>query len=131
VDKSYVPTKETALQWPHLRQLADKLPPLQDCDVGLLIGYECLSALAPLEVIIWEKNQPFAQRSKLGWSIIGSSNSHLDKQGSQSFVHQLIVKELPIPLVTDVLKALESDFTERTYEDKYVSERCSFYIVPQ
>lgn len=27
VDKSYVPTKETALLWPHLRNLADKLPP--------------------------------------------------------------------------------------------------------
>ncbi len=85
VDKSYVPTKETALEWPHLRHLADKLPPLQDCDVGLLIGYDCPSALAPLEVIIGDKNQPFAQRSKLGWSIIGSSNPHLDRHGSQSF----------------------------------------------
>ncbi|XP_065108476.1 uncharacterized protein [Paramisgurnus dabryanus] len=122
VDKSYVPTKETALQWPHLRHLADKLPSLQDCDVGLLIGYDCPSALAPLEVIIGDKNQPFAQRSELGWSIIGSSNPHLDRQGSQSFVHRLTVKELTIPSATDVLKVLESDFTERTYEDKYVSQ---------
>ncbi|XP_039679755.1 uncharacterized protein LOC120573907 [Perca fluviatilis] len=122
VDKSYVPTKETALLWPHLRHLADKLPPLQDCDVGLLIGYDCPSALAPTEVIIGEKNQPFAQRSELGWSIIGSANPHLDRQGSQSFVHRLTVKELPIPSATDVLKALESDFTERTYEDKCVPE---------
>jgi len=128
VDKSYVPTKETALQWPHLRHLADKLPPLQDCDVGLLIGYDCPAALAPLEVIIGEKNQPFAQRSNLGWSIIGSSNPHLDRQGSQSFVHRLTVKELPIPLATDVLKALESDFTERTYEDKYVSQNDVHFI---
>lgn len=122
VDKSYVPTKETALRWPHLRHIADKLPPLQDCDVGLLIGYDCPSALAPLEVIIGDKNQPFAQRSELGWSIIGTSNPHLDRQGSQSFVHRLTVKELPNPSATDVLKALESDFTERTYEDKYVSQ---------
>ena len=48
VDKSYIPTKETALLWPHHRHLADKLPPLQDCDVGLLVGYDCPSALAPL-----------------------------------------------------------------------------------
>ena len=58
VDKSYVPTKETALLWPHLRSLADKLPPLQDCDVGLLIGYNCPAALAPCEVILGDKNQP-------------------------------------------------------------------------
>ncbi|KAL6471732.1 hypothetical protein MHYP_G00203820 [Metynnis hypsauchen] len=55
VDKSYIPTKETASLWPHLRNLADKLPPLQDCDVGLLIGYDCPSALAPLEVVLVEE----------------------------------------------------------------------------
>lgn len=71
VDKSYIPMKETALLWPHLRSLANKLPPLQDCDVGLLIGYDCPSALAPLEVIIGDKHEPFAQRSELGWSITG------------------------------------------------------------
>ncbi|XP_070412225.1 uncharacterized protein [Nothobranchius furzeri] len=122
VDKSYVPTKETALLWPHLQNLADKLPPLQDCDVGLLIGYDCPAALAPLEVILGDKTQPFAQRSELGWSIIGSSNPHLDRQGGQSFVHRLTVKELPVLSATDVLKALESDFIERTHEDKYVSQ---------
>ena len=37
-------------------------------------------------------------------------------------MHRLTVKELPIPSTTDVLKALESDFIERTYEDKYVSQ---------
>ncbi|XP_067265626.1 uncharacterized protein [Chanodichthys erythropterus] len=128
VDKSYVPTKETALLWPHLRHLADKLPPLLDCDVGLLIGYDCPAALTPLEVIIGDKNQPFAQRSKLGWSIIGSSNPHLDRQGCRSFVHRITVKELPIPSTTDVLKALEADFTERTYEDKYVSQNDVHFI---
>ncbi len=37
-------------------------------------------------------------------------------------MHRLTVKELPVPLATDVLKALESDFVERTYEDKHVSQ---------
>jgi hypothetical protein len=62
VDKSYVPTKETALLWPHLRSLADNWPPLQDCDVGLLIGYDWQAAIAPREVILGDENQPFAQR---------------------------------------------------------------------
>ncbi|XP_030597267.1 uncharacterized protein LOC115788399 isoform X1 [Archocentrus centrarchus] len=122
VDKSYIPTKKTALLWPHLRHLADKLPPVQDCDVGLLIGYDCPPALAPLEVVLGGKNEPFAQRSELGWTIIGTSNPHLDRQGNQSFVHRLKVRDLPIPSATDVLKALESDFNERTYENKYVSQ---------
>ena len=122
VDKSYIPTRETAQRWPHLQHLTDRLPPLQDCDVGLLIGYNCPSALAPLEVVIGKENEPFAQRTELGWSIIGSTNPHLDRQGSQSFVHRVTVKEIPAPTVTDVLKVLEADFNERIYEDKYVSQ---------
>lgn len=122
VDKSYIPTGKTALLWPHLKHLADQLPSLQDCEVGLLIGYDCPSALAPLEVVIGGENEPFAQRTELGWSIIGSSNPHLDRQGSQSFVHRITVKEMPAPPVTDVLKALESDFNEKTCEGRYVSQ---------
>ncbi|XP_029922895.1 uncharacterized protein LOC115370126 [Myripristis murdjan] len=122
VDKSHIPIKTTALQWPHLSHLANELPPLQDCQVGLLIGYDCPSALAPLEVITGSANEPFAQRTALGWSIIGSANPHMDRQGSHSFVHRVAVKEQPVPIVTDVLKVLESDFNERSHEDKYVSQ---------
>lgn len=128
VDKSHIPTEKTALLWPHLKHLADKLSPLQDCDVGLLIGYDCPSALAPMEVITGSKNEPFAQRTELGWSITGSSNPHLDRQGSQSFVHRVAVKEIPAPSATDVLKTLESDFNERNYEDKYVSQEDVVFI---
>ena len=122
VDKSHIPTRETALQWPHLKRLANKLQPLQHCEVGLLIGYDCPSALAPLEVITGTETEPFAQRTALGWSIIGSANPHLDRRDCQSFVHRVAVKEMPMPPVTDVLKALESDFSERSYEDKFVSQ---------
>lgn len=80
VDKSHIPTKGTALQWSHLKHRSNKLPPLQDCEVGLLIGYDCPSALAPLEVITCVENEPFAQRTVLGWSIIGLANPYLDRQ---------------------------------------------------
>ncbi len=122
VDKSHIPTKATALQWPHLSHLANKMAPLQNCEVGLLIGYDCPPALAPLEVVVGGENEPFAQRTALGWSIIGSANPHLDRQGNRSFVHRVAVKEFPVSAVTDVLKVLESDFNERSYEDKFVSQ---------
>lgn len=32
VDKAYIPTRKTALQWPHLKHIANELPPLQSCD---------------------------------------------------------------------------------------------------
>nr|XP_057943573.1 uncharacterized protein LOC131138569 [Doryrhamphus excisus] len=92
MNKCQIPTSQTALQWPHLEHLADKLPPFQDCNVGLLIGYDCPSALAPLEVVIGAKNEAFAQRTQLGWSIIGPSNPHFDLKRSKSdslvIIHQ-------------------------------------------
>ena len=63
VDKSYIPTKETALQWPHLKHITSELSPLQSCNIGLLIGYDCPSALALLKVIVGSENEPFAQKT--------------------------------------------------------------------
>ncbi|RXN10419.1 hypothetical protein ROHU_030778 [Labeo rohita] len=122
VDRSYIPTKKTALQWPHLKCIAHEMPPLQSCDIGMLIGYDCPSALAPLEVITGGDNEPFAQKTNIGWSIIGLCNPHLDRQGNQSFVHRVSVKEVLVPSAIDVLKVLESDFNERHPEDKHVSQ---------
>ncbi|KAJ8411421.1 hypothetical protein AAFF_G00162290 [Aldrovandia affinis] len=69
-----------------------------------------------------DANEPFAQKTELGWSIIGAANPHLDRQGSQSYVHRVAVRELPVPLATDVLRVLESDFSEKNSEGKYVSQ---------
>ena len=43
-----------------------------DIDIGLLIGYNCSNALIPREVIAEESNEPYAVKTDLGWSIVGS-----------------------------------------------------------
>lgn len=58
----------------------------------------------------------------LGLSIVGFVNPHLEMQGNHSFVHCVAVKELLVSAVTDELKAWESDFNERGYDDKFVSK---------
>ena len=100
-DKSSIPTKNTARQWSHLKHLANQLPPLQDCEVGLLIGNDCPAALAPLEVITGDDHDPFAQRTALGWSIVGPSKPHPDQQWKRSHVNRITVKEVPNVKVTD------------------------------
>lgn len=71
----FIPTPKTARAWPHLMHIAEKIAPQQVCDIGLLIGYSCLQALLPREIVFGKENQPFAQRTDLGWCIVGCGNS--------------------------------------------------------
>ena len=71
VDRSHIPSSEIAESWPHLKSVAEEIPPVQDCEVGLLIGYNCAKALIPRVVIAPEIDGPFAQKTDLGWGIVG------------------------------------------------------------
>ena len=46
---SHIPTRETAMKWPHLHKIANALMPISDCDIALLIG--CPRALIPREIM--------------------------------------------------------------------------------
>ena len=51
VERAQIPTRQTAKRWKHLQELEHQLPPIQSCDVSLLIGYNCPEALIPREVV--------------------------------------------------------------------------------
>ena len=71
VNRSHIPTAETANNWPHFQSLVHKMPALRDCEIGLLIGYNCPQALAPRSCITGKDNQPFAIETVLVWSAVG------------------------------------------------------------
>ena len=144
VNRSHIPTSETASQWPHLERLADKLPPMLNCEVGLLIGYNCQQALLPREVLSGKGNQPYAQLTDLGWSIVGCSSQVTNHSDAIGTSHRIVVCEVSPTLSTqvkvkqqvhfvcrtqvkevspiDVIKALESDFSEHVTDDNPVSQ---------
>ncbi|KAJ8375844.1 hypothetical protein SKAU_G00064240 [Synaphobranchus kaupii] len=149
-DRSHIPTSETAQQWPHLEQLADKIPAPLDCEVGLLIGYNCQQALLPREILSGEENHPYAQRTDLGWSIIGYSDPASDYSDAIGTSHRIIVRQVT-PAVqpsvelktevhfvcktqvkeinpTDIIKALEFDFTDHTADDNPVSQEDLLFL---
>ncbi len=68
IDSNYV-TDEILRRWPHLRKLYDDNVPIGK--VSLLIGQDNPSALRPLEVISGHDSEPFAVRTKLGWTLNG------------------------------------------------------------
>ncbi|KAJ8375840.1 hypothetical protein SKAU_G00064200 [Synaphobranchus kaupii] len=126
----------------------NEIAPQQSCDVGLLIGYNCPQALVPRQVVCGEENQPFAQRTDLGWSVVGYGNPCLDYGHVIGVSHQVIVKQVmpglqsssnltnevhyvcrtqikEVVLPADVIKVLESDFVERASEDSTCLKRIS------
>ncbi|XP_061144019.1 uncharacterized protein LOC133160414 [Syngnathus typhle] len=144
-NRDHIPTPETAKAWPHLEHIADEIAPLQSCDVGLLIGYNCAQALIPRQVVPGEEHQPFAQRTDLGWSVVGYGKPRLNYGDAIGMSHQVIAKQvmpgLPsssdltsevhyvyrtqikkVILPADVMKMLESDFIERSSEASSLSQ---------
>ncbi|KAL6455426.1 hypothetical protein MHYP_G00361280 [Metynnis hypsauchen] len=144
-NRNHIPTPETAKVWSHLEHMADEIAPQQSCDVGLLIGYNCPQALIPRQVVPGEENQPFAQKTDLGWSVVGCGNPCLNYGDAIGVSHQVIVKQVmpgiqsssdftsevhyvcrtqikEVILPADVLKVLESDFAERASESSHVSQ---------
>nr|XP_055049264.1 uncharacterized protein LOC129434357 [Misgurnus anguillicaudatus] len=144
VNRTHIPTDETAKAWSHLEHLQEKVAPLQDCEVGLLIGYNCSQALLPREVVSGKENQPYAQRTDLGWSIVGHGNPCVDYGDAFGISHRIVVKQVTpgvepsVNLKTevcyvnrskvkeisplDIIKVLESDFSERAGEEDPVSQ---------
>ena len=93
------------------------MPHLLDCNVGLLIGYDCLQALSPREVIAGKNNEPYGIKTDLGWSIVGGS----DVRSQKTLCLRVAIKELPAVSMRDILRVLECDFKDHK-EDKKVSQ---------
>lgn len=122
VNRTHIPTCDTARHWKHLSTIVDKIPPLQDCEVGLLIGYSCPKALAPKQVILGGDDEPYAVHTDLGWSIVGRLSSHHESQCFNTICHRVSIKELPPVTPADVIKVLESDFKDAGEDNKTVSQ---------
>lgn len=122
VNHTHIPTCDTAQNWSHLSAIVDKIPPLLECEVGLLIGYSCPRALAPKQVILGGDDEPYAVHTDLGWSIVGRLSSHHESQSLNTICHRVSIKELPPVTPADVIKVLESDFKDASEDNRTVSQ---------
>ena len=148
-DRSHIPTPTTANKWPHLRPVAHLIQPMQDCEVALLIGYNCPLALAPRSYVVGEGSVPFAIQTHLGWSVVGGTDLHEDGDAIGT-THRIVVKQIHDQLQPDtgqdvhrqevrfvakttikevmdippaeLVKILESDFKDGSSHDKHVSQ---------
>ena len=69
-----IPTRDVALRYDHLVDVADKFPPLDDkAKILLLLGRDVIPAHYVLDQRLGNDGEPFAQRLKLGWVIVGET----------------------------------------------------------
>ncbi|XP_038055409.1 uncharacterized protein LOC119727556 [Patiria miniata] len=142
--KSQIPKPAVVHQWPHLKSLADKLMPYDPTlHISLLIGSNCPRVVRPREIIAGGEDDPYGQRSLLGWGVIGNvckaarqtddqpavCNKVVaaEPQSYQHFVYGTRVKEVLNP--EKVLKVLESDFVENHQGKPYSVEDEKFLSV--
>ena len=71
-NRSEIPTPDAAEQYSHMRAVASKIPALcEEADILLLIGRDTPQLLKVRESRNGPPNAPWAQRTDLGWVIIG------------------------------------------------------------
>ena len=129
VNRSHIPRAGMSVST-ELSSVAKKLLPLANCEVGLLIGYDCAQALCPREVVP-SRSGSFGLRTDLGWGIVGTVDCC--EESLVSCCHRVLsyrsldqrdvnvsfaaaVKEEIVDAASvsprEVLKVLESDFRD-------------------
>ncbi|XP_062581855.1 uncharacterized protein LOC134243624 [Saccostrea cucullata] len=68
-----IPTPEIARHYTHLMDIQEFIPPLSEARTLLLIGRDLPGAHHVLDQRVGSGNEPFAQRLRLGWIIVGET----------------------------------------------------------
>ena len=116
-----VPTQLTAQTWPHLQGIAHEMLPKQDCQIGLLIGHDLHRVFCPKRVVAGEDHEPFAMKTILGWTIIGSPVPEDESFSERCF--RVVTTEEPVKAIhqsfeTKILNALEKDYQSREVSEE-------------
>ena len=124
VCKQDVPRDEDLKRWPHLDEV--DMQEL-DCDVGLMIGSNVPEAIEPWEVLHGKPGEPFAVRTKLGWTVWGSTGrSDCAKQNirfNRVKVREAEVHDLFVKMYNEEYKDDVTDKKGMSQEDVYWMEK--------
>ena len=130
-NRSKIPKPETAREWQHLKPIADKLTPYHpDAEISILIGNNCPKAIQPRGIVAGEDDELYAQRTILGWGVIGRVCKSRDKEGGEKGVCNRVAageinsrcafstkaKEIIDP--GKILRMLETDFVDTSTKSK-------------
>ena len=79
VDKKEVATPDKIEEWDYLKTISPEITQIDDVEVGLLIGANCMKALEPLKVIASNTGGLYAYQTHLVWCIVGPISNMVGK----------------------------------------------------
>jgi len=93
--RSQIPKASVARKWEHLCPIAEELMPYNpSVEISLLIGDNCPSIVRPREVLVGGEDDPYGQRSLMGWGIIGKVSKTVgEDNSSEGTCNKVVVKE--------------------------------------
>lgn len=129
-NRSHIPTPEMAVHWPHLQPMVHHLMPVSECEIGLLIGYNSPRSLAPMDVIPPVDEGPYAQRTALGWGIVGVIDSNGIEQDAVGVSHRILASMEGIQIASsskireiispnEIVQFMQQDFSETQGNPKH------------
>ena len=108
-----------------MKPIADKLTQYNpDAEISILIGNNCQRAIRPREIVVGEDDESYAQRTILGWGVIGRVCKSSDVENTDKGVcNRVTASEIPSQFAfatkakeiigpEKVLRVLETDFVE-------------------
>ena len=133
-DRSHIPSANICNQFEHLRPIAGKLLPLQNVEIGLLLGYDVSYVHQPQEIVSSKiESDPYAVRTPLGWCVIGSSgrtcvtNRIISNRISCSERTSIVYKtEATEVAPKDFIRVFEQDFNDTREEQPLSREDKAF-----
>ena len=84
LSSSNLVTEAEVQKWPHLKDLP--LHHAEIDDVTLLIRQDCPEALIPLTTVPGGKGEPYAVRTRLGWSVSGPVSNSVARLSSSHYI---------------------------------------------
>ncbi|XP_078484851.1 uncharacterized protein LOC104265901 [Ciona intestinalis] len=88
--KHQIPRPEYALRWKHLETIAAShiSPFLTDVPISMLLGTNVPKAIRPRDIVAGSDDEPYAQKSVLGWGMVGLVGANYKRQPSRIFTHR-------------------------------------------
>lgn len=139
--RDQIPRAEMAMNWNHLRPIANEIPEYRDdLSISLLIGNNCVQTTKPRDIIPGKPQDPYAIRTVFGWGLIGETScvdhSQCQVDKTRLHCHRIITKDITTQNTgstfvertkvkgvlnpNEVLKMFEQNFSEKK-KDKPMS----------